>query len=703
MRNVIHRLLAATFALGAGAAFGAPIPLDSSNWQGGTGAHFWRITSPGSYYLNFTGSSLSSSNEYVVRIEVGNVTLDGAGKLITGSGPPSSTAAGTPNLYGVRVNGGTTISNVRVTNLQVSNKYFGVIFEAVSGGQIDGVTATGNQQGLYFWQTNRTVLQSNVSSHNLIAGILCDGNAVASTSNTIANNVTDSNGNSGIWLWDTCTGNTVVSNLARDNSQMGVVMSVGANSNQVSFNVAEGNSTGIWIESNGNSIASNVSQGNTNVGILLKSAGTNTIETNAVLRNQNAGFWLDGANGNTIRRNTVALNANWGIFHTNGSSGQSVYDNYFDNVNNAGFSGSGSNTWNLSLSGGTNEVGGANMGGNYWATPSRSGFSETAADADQNGIADGPYSLAAGNVDSLPLHAKARKAPNDSLDADLRADLVWRKPATGENAVWFMSGLAANGQYIAPVADAGWTMVGRESFDGDGNADILWRHTDGRNAIWFMNGTAVKPASGQIAPVADANWSVAGVGDFDGDGYADILWRNGATGQHAVWYMRGLNVRTSMLIPALDLNWKVAGVGDFDGAGKAEILWRNAATGQNAMWWFESYASFASALIGSAPTSWTIAGVGDFNGDGKADILWRDSSGANAIWLQNGTTTTSATFLASTTTDWLVGAVGDYNGDGKADIVWRKADGTTAVWLMNGVTVSASAYLGNSQGWTLAH
>ena len=58
-----------------------------------------------------------------------------------------------------------------------------------------------------------------------------------------------------------------------------------------------------------------------------------------------------------------------------------------------------------------------------------------------------------------------------------------------------------------------------------------------------MDGASVKPSSGYIAPVSDANWKVVGVGDIDGDGFADIAWRHAVTGQLAIWYMRGLGVR----------------------------------------------------------------------------------------------------------------------------------------------------------------
>ena len=698
----VHRGSLAAFALllPSFAAHAAPIPLDATNWLGPSGSRYWRITVPGSYYLNVAGSTFNSDSEYVVRIEVGGVTLDGMGKAISGSAPPAGTAPGTPNLYGVRVNGGVDIANVRVTNLRVTNKYFGIIFEAVGSGQIDHVVATGNRHGLYYWRTHYTTLQSNVASGNLISGIQCDGNVVPSTYNTIVDNTTDGNVNSGIWLWDQCLYHTVRANRSRANGQMGIALSVGANSSTLAFNLLEGNSTGIWVESNSNSIDSNVAEANANVGVLLKQASSNTVASNTIARNQNAGIWLDQATATTIRANTIARNLNWGVFHANGSSAGSIFDNYFSNTNNAGFSVSGSNSWSAPLSPGTNSVGGPYMGGNYWATPNHTGFSETAADADRNGIADAQFAPGIGNNDAFPLHATARVRPSSSFDANTRADLLWRKTSTGENAIWFMNGASVAAQFIAP-AEPGWTITGRESFDGDGQADILWRHADGRNAIWFMDGAVAKSTSGYIPPVADSNWKIVATGDFDGDGYADILWRHAASGQHVVWFMRRLEVRWTATLPAVDTNWRAAGTGDFDGDGKDEILWRHSVTGQNALWSFESYDSFQGVLIGSAGLGWSVAGTGDFNGDGNADILWRDGSGQNAIWFQNGVTTTSAAFLSPAAAEWSVVSVGDVNGDGKSDIVWRNTSNVTALWLMNGASVTSSAILGNTPGWTL--
>ena len=51
-----------------------------------------------------------------------------------------------------------------------------------------------------------------------------------------------------------------------------------------------------------------------------------------------------------------------------------------------------------------------------------------------------------------------------------------------------------------------------------------------------MNGTEIA-GSMDVNTVADMNWAIAGDGDYNGDGNADILWRNRTTGQNWLYLM----------------------------------------------------------------------------------------------------------------------------------------------------------------------
>ena len=132
-----------------------------------------------------------------------------------------------------------------------------------------------------------------------------------------------------------------------------------------------------------------------------------------------------------------------------------------------------------------------------------------------------------------------------------------------------------------------------DDFNGDGVSDVLWRNSNSSPAEWFMDGSTISstatPTYQGSAVSPDASWSVAGIGDFNGDGDADILWRNG-NGSLVEWLMNGSTILStatptyqgSAVSPGS--SWSVAGIGDFTGSGDADILWQQSTTGTLAMW-----------------------------------------------------------------------------------------------------------------------
>src|SRR6266850_97461 len=118
------------------------------------------------------------------------------------------------------------------------------------------------------------------------------------------------------------------------------------------------------------------------------------------------------------------------------------------------------------------------------------------------------------------------------FDGDGKSDILWRNSSTGENYLYLMDGTAiANEGYLRTVADQSWQVSGVGDFNADSRSDILWRNgVTGENYLYPMNGTAILGGEGYLRTVADLGWNVAQIGDFDGDGKADILWRHASTG-----------------------------------------------------------------------------------------------------------------------------------------------------------------------------
>ena len=288
-------------------------------------------------------------------------------------------------------------------------------------------------------------------------------------------------------------------------------------------------------------------------------------------------------------------------------------------------------------------------------------------------------------------------------DGDGKADILWRNTSTGQTYLYPMNGTTILGSegFLRTVADPNWQVAGIGDFDGDGEADILWRNAaTGENYIYFMDGKAIKPSEGYIRTVADLRWQVAGIGDFDGDGKDDILWHNAATGENYIYFMDGKTIKPGegYLRTVADTRWQIAGVGDFNGDGKADIAWRNSATGENYLYLMNGTSIAAEGYFRTvADTRWQIVGVGDFDGDGKVDIVWRHTAtGENYLYPMNGTTIKASEGYLRTVADanWRIAACGDYDGDGKSDILWRNvATGENYVYLMSGTTITGEGYL----------
>nr|MBA3967237.1 VCBS repeat-containing protein [Nitrospirales bacterium] len=165
-------------------------------------------------------------------------------------------------------------------------------------------------------------------------------------------------------------------------------------------------------------------------------------------------------------------------------------------------------------------------------------------------------------------------------------------------------GLGKYGSAVRLTESSSSSAVGHD-LDGDGKADLVWRHTNGSAAVWLLNGKEVPFSLNSLGGVASA-WQVEGVGDTDADGKADIIWRNTTNGAVAVWLMNGAT--------RLDVGFP-----------------------------------------GNASTAWAIQGVGDLNGDGKADLVWRHTNGNAAVWLLNGKEVPSSTgSLGGVSSAWQI-------------------------------------------------
>ena len=278
--------------------------------------------------------------------------------------------------------------------------------------------------------------------------------------------------------------------------------------------------------------------------------------------------------------------------------------------------------------------------------------------------------------------------------------LIWRQQRTGDVSAWLMEGTTVmEGEVFRQGVPLEWQIAAVRDLDGDGTADLVWRHArTGDVSAWLMiGGTTVREAAVVWSGVP-LEWRIAAVRDLDGDGKADLVWRHTRTGDVSAWLMDGTRVKAAALLWAgAPLEWQIAGIGDLDADGKADLVWRHTRTGDVSAWLMNgTTVRRTAALWSGAPLEWQIAGTDDVNGDSRADLLWHNvRTGDVSAWLMDGTTIRLVDlFWRAVPLEWQIAAVQDLDRDGQADLIWRNTEtGDVSAWLMHATTVRQAVIL----------
>jgi len=300
-----------------------------------------RITQPGTYYL--ANDIINSATTKCIDIQANNVVLDCQGHMIDGIDSSDS--------YGIYVSK-LNSNNIIIKNCIVSDWDVGIYLASdvrygdpsstVSGYTLSNNTANSNNKGIYVY-VRGDVASSTFKDSNF-------------------NNNTVSNNNYGFHL------HTHYKSTLSNNNFTG--------------NIINNNNFGLYLSSDSSSNS-------------YQSYTSNNIFTNNNLTNNNYGIYL-------YRYATGGGNPNYAHVSNN-----KFYNNFLNNTANVYFNtayaGAETNYWSTTLQSGKNIIGGNLIGGNYWANPSGTGFSQTCSDADKNGICDSAYTLATNNIDHLPL------------------------------------------------------------------------------------------------------------------------------------------------------------------------------------------------------------------------------------------------------------------------------------------------------------
>ena len=290
----------------------------------------------------------------------------------------------------------------------------------------DGITLNGNEHtitgsgvgnGVDLINKNHITIK-NLIIENFVSGI---GIYQSYYNNLIGNIIL--NNKDGITLFES-NHNNLTNNTALNNS-IGIYLYYHpSNFNNFTGNTAKNNDIGIFIRGHYNNFTSNIVSNNSD-GFNIYYSANNTLKNNTISYNSDNGIFSDwGSYHNKFISNRVSDNLGPGLivrygddnsFAENTVSNNSVgiiianegadkiFNNYFNNSNNTQIFYSSSIIWNIAKQPGTNIVGGPYLGGNFWAYPNGTGFSQTCTDADKDGICDAQYTLDSNNIDYLPL------------------------------------------------------------------------------------------------------------------------------------------------------------------------------------------------------------------------------------------------------------------------------------------------------------
>jgi hypothetical protein len=90
-------------------------------------------------------------------------------------------------------------------------------------------------------------------------------------------------------------------------------------------------------------------------------------------------------------------------------------------------------------------------------------------------------------------------------------------------------------------ANSVWNAVAVGDFSGDGKPDLVFQDNTGLLATWDFDGPTNRVGRGLLSGnvTGDPAWRISGAADYDGDGDDDILFQHSELGLVAVWFMNG--------------------------------------------------------------------------------------------------------------------------------------------------------------------
>ena len=299
-------------------------------------------------------------------------------------------------LWYAKIENCTVKNNILELGIDASECYNSTIAKNVFLGKDSGISV----DGYYSTISDNIVVDGSISmsvdSGNsiLINNTLLNGSIELGggyRNKIIGNNISNNNGECGICFSESSS--NIIDNNSVSNANWGILMPFFSGDNQITNNTLTSNT----------------------VGILIAHFSSGSVIKNNTISNNSIGISLDDYA--LVTDNRIVLNKECGIYfeHSGDEDGPGgdglIYNNFFNNTVNflssTGIENSrftvDSAVWNTTKTPGTSITGGPYLGGNFWAKPDGTGFSETCMDSDGDWICDSPYNINESDFDFLPL------------------------------------------------------------------------------------------------------------------------------------------------------------------------------------------------------------------------------------------------------------------------------------------------------------
>ena len=244
----------------------------------------------------------------------------------------------------------------------------------------------------------------------------------------------------------------------------------------------------------------------------------------------------------------------------------------------------------------------------------------------------------------------------------------------------------------ATVAALALAAPAAADWSGDGPADVLAVHPDGRLLLYRgTGGGAFQPSGGQGIGTGWGEFTALMTGDWSGDGKPDILART-QDGRLLMYRGNGSGGFETGQGEQVGSGWQsftaLLLLRDWDGDGKPDILARD---GDRLLMYRGNgaggYVTGRAEVIGAGWQGFTaLLAPGDWSGDGHQDLLARQSDGALHMYRGDGKGGFGG--RAQIGSGWqgftALMAGGDFSGDGKPDILARAEDGRLDMYRGDG-------------------